>query len=50
MERQGSTVASVTAVWGQRNKDEKAVGGAQLARIRKQRPRRKSKEGQTLES
>lgn len=43
-------MASVTAVWGQGDKDEKAMGGAQLARIRKQRPRRKSKEGQTLES
>lgn len=50
LERQGSTVASVTALWGQGDKDEKAMGGAQLARTRQQRPRRKSKEGQTLES
>lgn len=38
-------MASVTAVWGQRDNDEKAVGGVQLARIRKQRPTRKARRG-----
>lgn len=32
----------MTAVWGQRDKGGKAVGGAQLARVRKQKPTRKT--------
>lgn len=43
-------MASVTAVWGQRDKDEKAVGGAQPPGTRKQRPTKESKEGQPQEN
>lgn len=42
-------MASVTAAWEQRDKDEKAEAGTGLGRIRKQRPTRKARRGRHRE-
>lgn len=50
LERQRSTVVSLTSFWGQRGKGEETVGGAQFARMRKAEKWRRDRGRRTAET